>query len=103
MCIKNSPNAPRSFAPVKTRVTVDLLTLAVPAIAGLHLLGAGVNVSPHSIIRYNLACYACQLGNLKLAHEWLGQAIDMAGTKEIKLMALDDHDLEPLWWEIGKT
>ena len=54
------------------------------------------------IMRYNLACYACQLGNLKEARDWLKKAIDMAGTNEVKLMALDDPDLEPLWEEIGK-
>jgi predicted Zn-dependent protease len=55
------------------------------------------------IIRYNLACYACQLGNLKAARDWLQKAIDLAGTMEVKLMALNDPDLEPLWKEIGKT
>jgi predicted Zn-dependent protease len=55
------------------------------------------------LIRYNLACYACQLGNLKAARDWLQKAIDLAGTNEVKLMALNDPDLEPLWKEIGKT
>lgn len=53
------------------------------------------------IIRYNLACYACQLGNLKDAWDWLEKAIDLADTKDVKLMALDDPDLEPLWAEIS--
>jgi predicted Zn-dependent protease len=56
-----------------------------------------------SIINYNLACYACQLGNLKEAMEWLEKAIDLAGTNEVKQMALDDPDLEPLWSAIGET
>ena len=55
------------------------------------------------IMRYNLACYAAQLGNLKEARDWLQKAIDLAGTNEVKLMALNDPDLEPLWREIGKT
>jgi len=55
------------------------------------------------IIRYNLACYACQLGNLKEARDWLKKAIDMADTKEVKLMALNDPDLEPLRQESGQT
>jgi predicted Zn-dependent protease len=54
------------------------------------------------IIRYNLACYACQLGNLKEARDWLKKAIDLADTKEVKLMALDDPDLELFWKEIGE-
>jgi hypothetical protein len=52
--------------------------------------------------RYNLASYTAQLGNLKEARDWLKKAIDMAGTKEVKLMALNDRDLEPLWREIGR-
>jgi hypothetical protein len=54
------------------------------------------------MMRYNLACYACQLGNLKGAKAWLGKAIDLAGKKDIRLMALDDPDLEPPWSQIGK-
>jgi tetratricopeptide (TPR) repeat protein len=53
------------------------------------------------IIFYNLACYDCQLGNLKEAKQWLGKAIDLAGKKNIRLMALDDTDLKPLWEQIG--
>jgi len=55
------------------------------------------------IIRYNLACYACQLGNLKEARDWLKKASDLVGTKQIKLMARKDADLEPLWKEIGEV
>jgi predicted Zn-dependent protease len=54
------------------------------------------------IIGYNLACYACQLGNLKEARAWLKKASDLAGTNEVKLMAQNDPDLEPLWKEIGE-
>jgi hypothetical protein len=55
------------------------------------------------IIRYNLACYACQLGNLEEARHWLKKAIEMADPKEVKLMALNDPDLKPLWKELGTT
>jgi tetratricopeptide (TPR) repeat protein len=54
------------------------------------------------IIRYNLACYACQLGNLKEAWQWLEKAFDFGDSKNLKLMALDDHDLEPLWIDISE-
>lgn len=54
------------------------------------------------VISYNLACYACQLGDLKAARQWLRKAIELAGKKEVKLMALDDPDLEPLRNEIGR-
>jgi len=55
------------------------------------------------IMRYNLACYCCQLGNLKESRAWLEKTFELAGKNEVKLMALNDHDLEPLWREIGKT
>ena len=54
------------------------------------------------VISYNLACYACQLVNRKEAFQWLEKAIDLAGKKDIRLMALDDHDLEPLWPDISE-
>jgi predicted Zn-dependent protease len=53
-------------------------------------------------IRYNLACYSCQLGRLKEAEQWLKTAIDLAGKKDIQQMALHDLDLKPLWTKIGE-
>ena len=50
------------------------------------------------VIRYNLACYACVMGKIKIAMERLKQAIDLAGKDEdIRLQALDDPDLEKIW------
>jgi len=34
--------------------------------------------------------------------EWLKRAIALEGKNEIRLMALDDADLEPLWKKIGE-
>jgi tetratricopeptide (TPR) repeat protein len=53
-------------------------------------------------MRYNLACYECQLGRLEQAKEWLEKAFKLGHAKEMKLMALDDRDLEPLWKQIGE-
>jgi tetratricopeptide (TPR) repeat protein len=53
-------------------------------------------------MRYNLACYACQLGNLKEAGQWLEKAFAIGDSKQLKLMALNDPDLEPLWRKIGE-
>jgi predicted Zn-dependent protease len=53
-------------------------------------------------ISYNLACYCCQLGNRNDAMQWLEKAIDLAGKKDIRLMALDDLDLEQLWPDISE-
>jgi len=53
-------------------------------------------------IPYNLACYVCQLGNLAEARTWLKRAFAVGNKKEMKLMALNDADLKPLWEEIPK-
>jgi tetratricopeptide (TPR) repeat protein len=55
-----------------------------------------------SVIAYNLACYACQMKDLDRAREWFFRAMRIGGKLDIKRMALDDEDLEPLWAEIGK-
>jgi hypothetical protein len=36
------------------------------------------------------------------AREWLTDAIDLSNTKDVKTLALNDPDLEPLWAEIGE-
>ncbi len=47
-------------------------------------------------IPYNLACYACQLGNLKQAEEWLEKAAALRGRSAIKKLAAEDRDLDPM-------
>jgi uncharacterized protein HemY len=56
----------------------------------------------HYLIAYNLACYACQLGNLDAARAWLRQAMDRAGEDKIRALALGDPDLKSLQAEIRK-
>jgi hypothetical protein len=46
-----------------------------------------------AIIRYNLACYECQLGRLTDAKEWLRKAFDLGNSEQFKLMALGGRDL----------
>jgi predicted Zn-dependent protease len=48
------------------------------------------------IIRYNLACYACQLGDEEGAWRWLEESMALTDPEEVKKMALNDPDLEPL-------
>ena len=50
---------------------------------------------------YNLACYACQLGDLGVARDWIQRATKILGSSEVKAMAADDADLKPLapWLE----
>lgn len=55
-----------------------------------------------AIMPYNLACYECQLGELEQAKQWLGKAFQIGNARKMKLAALDDPDLKPLWKEIGR-
>jgi Flp pilus assembly protein TadD len=53
-----------------------------------------------AMIAFNLACYASVTGRMEEAKERLRHAIDL--DKEIRLSALDDEDLKPLWdWIAG--
>ncbi|MDB6018341.1 MAG: hypothetical protein JWR19_2830 [Pedosphaera sp.] len=52
------------------------------------------------LIPYNLACYSCQLGNRDDALKWLTATFKRGGKKAVKLMALQDPDLQPLSAEI---
>jgi len=54
------------------------------------------------VISYNLSCYACQMQDLEVAREWFQRALKVGKKKEIKVMALADPDLEPLWEEIRR-
>ena len=52
------------------------------------------------LIQYNLACYACQLGERDKALAFLGKAFKLGGTRDVRGMALKDPDLAPLRREI---
>lgn len=54
-----------------------------------------------ALIAYNLACYACVLGDLAESRTLLKIAFNMDDSS--KHMALDDPDLEPLWVDLGKN
>ncbi len=47
-------------------------------------------------IPYDLACYACRLGRLDEAREWVERAMRLAGPEQIKNMVSMDPDLQPL-------
>lgn len=53
-------------------------------------------------MRYNLACYACQLGDLPEARRWLKKTFALGRKQEAKQMASQDLDLKPLWPEIAR-
>jgi predicted Zn-dependent protease len=55
------------------------------------------------VMRYNLACYASQLGRWDNACQWLGKCFDMKDSFPLKLAALYDPDLRPLWEKVGSN
>ena len=61
------------------------------------LLEAAKLFPDDGMIQYNLACYSAQLGQLNAAQEYLLKSYELGDAKQIKLMALDDEDLKPLW------
>jgi Flp pilus assembly protein TadD len=64
------------------------------------LLPAAEKFPGEPVIPYNLACYACQLGQLDIARVWLKRALKIGSKPEVQKMALADDDLKPLWAEI---
>ena len=61
------------------------------------LLEAAERFPGDSTIQYHLACYCAQLGQLVAAQEHLDKSYELGDARQIKLMALDDEDLKPLW------
>jgi tetratricopeptide (TPR) repeat protein len=53
------------------------------------------------VIKFNLACYDCQLGDLASAKLRLSEALQR--DKSLRLAALEDADLEPLWAALGEA
>ena len=62
------------------------------------LLDAVEKHPDEAMIRYNLACYECQLGELDAAKEYLDQAFSLE--PKCRTIAREDSDLEALWREL---
>jgi tetratricopeptide (TPR) repeat protein len=71
--------------------------LGLTADARRHLMDVADKFPINATIRYNLACYECRLGRLRQAKQWLEKAFEIGDTRKMKLAALNDTDLEPLW------
>ncbi len=83
----------RSFALHELRRTAE---------ARSELLPAAEKFPQEPIVPYNLACYACQLGDMEAARRWFSEAVKRGGKRKIKAMGLDDPDLLPMKEEIQK-
>jgi predicted Zn-dependent protease len=57
----------------------------------------------NAIMRYNLACYAAQLNLMEESSGWLVEAFELEGSVQLKLAAIYDPDLQPLWDKIGRN
>jgi tetratricopeptide (TPR) repeat protein len=55
------------------------------------------------LIPYNLACYAAQLGKPADAVKWFRKALRVGDERELRTMALNDPDLEPIRAKIEKS
>ena len=64
------------------------------------LLPAFDKFPKEATIPFNLSCYACQLGQLEAARDWLARALAIGGKEKVMAMALNDSDMKPLWDEI---
>lgn len=66
------------------------------------LLGVVGKFPQNAVIRYNLACYAAQMNLLEESCGWLIQAFELEESTQLKLAAVYDPDLKPLWDRIGR-
>lgn len=66
-----------------------------------NLLRVVENFPDNATMRYNLACYECQLGRLSQARKWIKKAFAIGDADEMKRAAMADPDLAPLWPELA--
>jgi tetratricopeptide (TPR) repeat protein len=62
------------------------------------LLNAEPKFPKEAAIKYNLACYFCQMGEIQNAKNYLKKAIEI--DLNWRVTALDDADLQPIWHSI---
>jgi predicted Zn-dependent protease len=68
---------------------------------GWNTLFAATKFFPKEVfLQYLLACYSSRLGCLSEAKKWLQNAMALDDSAKMKLRALDEPDLEPLWQNI---
>ena len=59
------------------------------------LLNAEPNFPKEAVIKYNLACYFCQSGDIQNAKKYLEKAFEI--DLNLRMAALEDEDLKLLW------
>ena len=53
------------------------------------------------MVPYVLAILAAQLQRMELAHDWLVKAFATPDGKQLKLLALEEKELDVFWQKIG--
>ena len=53
--------------------------------------------SETGLVPFFLGVFACELGNLREAEEWLAIALEAPDGRELNMRALEEQALEPLW------
>lgn len=82
----------RSYALHELRRTTEARESLLPALPRFPDVG---------LIPYNLACYACQMGDIGAARGWLREAIRLDGRTVVLDRAAQDADLVALRGELG--
>lgn len=58
---------------------------------------------PHNTtVSLLMARYSCQLGRMEEANTWLQKAMKAGDTKAVRMEAMEEPDLEPLWESVLK-
>jgi len=65
------------------------------------LLSVAQRFGAEPVVAYNLACYLAQLGEWEKSWSWLRDAFAADRESQLKVLALLDPDLKPLWDQIG--
>jgi hypothetical protein len=55
----------------------------------------------HAVVLYNMACYAAQLSLMDEASHWLAESFRSENGVALKVAAVYDPDLRPLWAKVG--
>jgi hypothetical protein len=65
------------------------------------LISVRTKFKGHPVVLYNLACYAAQVGRFDDAGRWLTDAFRSEDGIALKVAAVYDTDLRPLWEKVG--
>ncbi len=60
-----------------------------------HLIAVVERFPTHAVMRYHLACFECQLGDLPAAKKWLREAFALDESKKVKRLGSNVQDIAP--------